>query len=220
MTILALGGLAVAVNAFAQSRESKVHSASATLPGSDEQSIDLVAFVSAVRPAAGFALVGGRTNSDLVLVLDGTRTMIVKAGTPGEINCPRLAEPFQCAVAADLLGDGVLWFSLLRGVPGATIELPAVTELIGDGRVSLANGWLLPNASVIERSCPEDTSSLAEFIKTFGTDATATFNIARQQIVKVTCAREPTVTTTTVTSTTGTTTVTTTTGTTTETAAP
>ena len=199
MTIAALGGLALVVVAFAKSRESDAGPAIEDVgTATPDRTIDVVAWVYAVQPPPGFAIVDGRSNKDMALIIDGTRTMIIKAGTPGEMDCPRYAELAQCTVAADLLGDGVLWFSIIKGVPGATVELPAVAELLDGGWVRLENGWVVQHAPKIERSCAEDTSSLKDFIQLFGAAAKSTFNFERQQVVKVTCPGDSSATTSTV----------------------
>jgi hypothetical protein len=183
LALAALGGLALLVGgldrARARSDVAEVQQA--------ERQIDLVHWVFLATPGSGFAIRDGVTTADLALQLDGTRTMVVKQGTPGEVSCAEVDRPGTCTVAADLLGDAVLWFSLLDGPPDASIELPAVTELIGGGKVRLANNWVVNHAPKVERSCPADTSSLNDFIKTFGTEATATFDFETQRVVKVTC---------------------------------
>ncbi len=156
----------------------------------EPRSLDLVSWVYLATPAPGFAFDDGVTTSDLALQLDGTRTMVIKAGTPGEIDCPTLTQVAQCTVAADLLGDAVLWFSIVPGPPGPAIALPAVVELLDSSWVRLANGWVLRRAEKVERSCPEDTSSLGDFVRTYGEAAGSTFNVEQQEIVRVTC--EPT----------------------------
>jgi hypothetical protein len=197
MTMVALGGLALVVVAFAKSRESDAQPAAADVgDATADRTIDVVAWVYAVQPPPGFEIVDGRANKDMALIIDGTRTMIIKAGTPGEMDCPRYAELAQCTVAADLLGDGVLWFSIIKGVPGATVELPAVAELLDGGWVRLENGWVVQHAPKVERSCAEDTASLNDFIDLFGARAKSTFNFEQQQIVKVTCPGESSATTT------------------------
>ena len=188
MTIAALGALALVVVAFAKSRDSEAGPSVADVgTANPDRTIDVVAWVYAVQPPPGFAIVDGRANKDMALIVDGTRTMIITAGTPGEVDCPRLTELAQCTVAADLLGDGVQWFSIIKGVPGATVDLPAVAELLDGGWVRLENGWVVQHAPKVERSCPEDTSSLNDFIDLFGATAKSTFNFERQQVVKVTC---------------------------------
>ena len=198
LSLLALAGLALGVAAFARTREPEA--AGDSLPpgaATPDRTIDLVSWVYIIEPPPDFSFADGRTTTDLALILDGTRTMIVKAGTPGEINCPLYSELARCTVAADLLGDAVLWFSVVPGRPGPTVDLPAVTELLDGGWVKLANGWVVPHAPVVDRSCPQDTDSLREFIAAFGETAKSTFDFDRQQIVKVTCPRGASATSTT-----------------------
>ena len=141
--MLALGGLALAVAAFARTRDS---------PAADdlgdagqvaaERTIDLVAWAYAVQPPPGFQMVDGRANKDFAIVIDGTRTMIVTAGTPGEIDCPELTALATCTVAADLLGDGVLWFSIGRGHRAPPCScLRSVRCSTVAGRVWPTAGW-------------------------------------------------------------------------------
>ena len=158
--------------------------------------LDLVSWVYLATPAPGFAFDGGITTSDLALQLDGTRTMVIKAGTPGEIDCPTLTQVAQCTVAADLLGDAVLWFSIIPGPPGPVIALPAVVDVLDSPWVQLANGWVVRRASRVERSCPDDTSSLGDFVRTYGEAAGSTFNVEQQEIVRVTCQPDGSPTTT------------------------
>lgn len=152
-----------------------------------ERQIDIIQWVYLASPGEGFAVRSGVTTADLSLQLDGTRTMVVKKGTPGEVTCSDIEVPGTCTVAADLLGDAVLWFALVDGPPDSTIELAAVRELLGGGKLRLANNWVVNHAPRVERSCPADTSSLTDFINTFGDDATSTFDFESQRVVKVTC---------------------------------
>lgn len=195
MTLAALGALAIGVVAFAKSRETEAGPSTVVGAATSDRTIDVVAWVYAIQPPPGFAMVNGRANKDIPLFIDGTRRMIITAGTPGEIDCENLTEVGQCTVAADLLGDGVLWFSIIEGVPGATVDLPAVAELLDGGWVRLENGWVVHHAPKVERSCAEDTSSLNDFIELFGASAKSTFNFERQEIVKVTCPGGVTATT-------------------------
>ena len=140
---------------------------------------------------------GGRSSADLYLTIDATRTMLVKAGTPGEVDCPLIAEPAQCIVAADLLGDGVLWFSLIPGTSGAVVSLPSVVEILPGGWVRLTNDWVVRYAAKVERSCADETTSLTNFIEIYGDSATSSYNVEQQHIVRVTCPRASTATTST-----------------------
>ena len=199
LTIAALGALALVVVAFSKRHGSDAGPTVADVGiATPDRTIDEVAWVYSVQPTPGFAIVDGRATKDMALIIDGTRTMIIKAGTPGEMDCPRYAELAQCTVAADLLGDGVLWFSIIKGAPGATVELPAIAALLSGGWVRLENGWVVRHAPKVERSCAEDTASLKAFIDEFGSSAKSTFNFERQQVVKVTCPGGSNATTSTV----------------------
>ncbi|MBI4935821.1 MAG: hypothetical protein HY828_18210 [Actinobacteria bacterium] len=194
LTLLALGGLLlVLITVFGGKSTPGI--APVQADADPERTIDLISWIYIATPQEGFGFERGATTRDLALQLDATRTMVVKAGTPGEITCPTFDVPGTCTVAADLLGDAVLWFSIVPGPPGATVVLPAVVEMIDGGFVRLANDWIVRRASTVERSCVEDTSSLSDFIRTYGENATSTFNFETQKIVKVSCPREGTDTT-------------------------
>jgi hypothetical protein len=199
LTLVALLAIAVVAMVIASRNENDEPVAQVGEPAG--QRVDFVALVQTAQLPPGFSMVGGRANADLFLVIDAARTMLVKEGTPGEIDCARIAEPSQCLVAADLLGDGVLWFSLIPGTAaGANVPLPAVVDLLPGGWVRLANDWVVQHAPKVERSCVEDTTSLTNFIETYGDAATSTYNVEQQRIVRVTCPRGSTATTSTSTS--------------------
>ena len=192
LAMLALLGVAVWI-----ASSNSHHKPQAVIGQPAGRSVDFIALVQAAQLSPGFAMIGGRANADLYLTIDATRTMLVKAGTPGEIDCPLIAEASQCIVAADLLGDGVLWFSLIPGTAGAVVTLPAVVELLPGGWVRLANDWVVRYAAKVERSCADETTSLTNFIGTYGDSATSSYNIEQQHIVRVTCPRTSAATTST-----------------------
>lgn len=187
LTLGALAGLALLLVVLFHRTTPPAGADAATGEPAAERHIDLVSWVYQAYPQPGFAVRDGVATADLSLQLDGTRTMVIKAGTPGELNCPALEKPAQCTVAADLLGDAVLWFGIVPGKPGASVVLPAVMEMVDSPWVRLANGWVVRRASRVERTCPADTSSLTDFIRTYGDSATSTFNFDLQKIVRVTC---------------------------------
>lgn len=158
-----------------------------------EHRVDLIAPVVELQPDASFDVVDGATVGELTLVLDGTRQVTVFAGTPGDDGCrgrpatePATTTP-TCVLAADLLGDAVVWFSLAPVEARPTIELPPIVELRDDGRTLLRNGWELQRASTVERDCDRDSTSLGDFVRRFGPTSTTGFNLAKQEIVKVSC---------------------------------
>ena len=166
-----------------------------------EHRINLMQPVYSIQADQGFAIVDGVASGEMHLALDATRTMVVKAGTPGDITCSKLAEINQCIVAADLLGDAVVWFSLIPNPQHASLLLPGVTEVRKDNWVLLANGWEVARNEVVERNC--DATGLDDFVRQFGgTLSTSTFSFALQEITKVTCLEQPESATTTSTSTT------------------
>src|SRR4249920_1307693 len=114
-----------------------------------EHRIDLLLPVFSIQADPGFAIVNGVASGDMHLTLDANRTMVVKVGTPGEITCGRLAEINQCVVAADLLGDAVVWFSLIPNPQKASLVLPGVTEVRKDNWVLLSNGWEITRNEVV-----------------------------------------------------------------------
>ena len=187
LSLGALAGLALLLVVLFHRASPPAGAEAATGQPVAERHIDLVSWVYQAYPQPGFAVRDGVATADLSLQLDGTRTMVIKAGTPGELNCPALAKAAQCTVAADLLGDAVLWFGIVPGKPGSTVVLPAVAEMVESPWVRLANGWVVRRADRVERACPADTSSLTDFIRTYGDSATSTFNFETQKIVRVTC---------------------------------
>jgi hypothetical protein len=122
--------------------------------------------------------------------IDGFRYMDIPAGTPGENRCPGVAELAKCVVAADLLGDAVLWFSFLPLEPRNLITLPGIAEVRDGGKVLLDNGWVIRRAPVIERECETDTVGLNDFLERFSGRSTSTYSIEEQAIVSVTCLGE------------------------------
>jgi hypothetical protein len=154
-----------------------------------EHRIDVIAPVVESQPDAGFAIVDGAARGRLTLVLDAGRRVTILDGTRGESSCP-LGEadtPSSCMFAADLLGDGVVWFSLVPAPQRATVDLPPIVELRDDGWTLLRNGWEVQRASSVERSCQADTTSLSDLVRRFGPTSVTTFNLDKQEIVKVSC---------------------------------
>ncbi|MEY2400970.1 MAG: hypothetical protein QOJ08_1081 [Ilumatobacteraceae bacterium] len=161
-----------------------------------EHRVNLLQPVYGIQADSGFAVVDGVATGDMHLALDATRTMVVKAGTPGQITCAKLAEINQCVVAADLLGDAVVWFSLIPNPQRATLILPGVTEVRTNNWVLLSNGWEVARNEVVERNC--DAAGLDDFVKQYGGSlSTSTFSFEQQEIVKVTCLEQPEAATTT-----------------------
>jgi hypothetical protein len=155
----------------------------------DEHKVDLIQRAIVVQGNGGFGLVDDRTVAEIRIALDTERTMVITPNTPGVIDCPAIAELGGCVVVADLLGDAVVWFALISSEPRNTVTLPAVVEVRDNNRVLLANGWDVARVPTVERKCPDDTTSLGDFVRTFGESARATFSLDEQRLVRVTCTQ-------------------------------
>src|SRR5258706_68434 len=163
---------------------------------STEHRVNLLQPVYGIQADPGFAVVDGVATGEMHLALDATRTMVVKAGTPGQITCAKLAEINQCVVAADLLGDAVVWFSLIPNPQRASLVLPGITAVHKDNWVLLANGWEVARSEVVERNC--DATGLDDFVHQYGGSlSTSTYSFEQQEITKVTCLEQPESSTTT-----------------------
>jgi hypothetical protein len=195
MTIVALIALTGLVYVATKS-DPRSDSVIAAPTAPTERHVDFIAPVSNVNAGAGFAMQHGRSQGQLQLVIDGTRTMVVQPDTPGDLTCTNLTEPSQCVVAADLLGDAVLWFALIPAEPRPSITLPGIAQLRDDNIVELTNGWLLTRASTVDLNCTDDLSSLTEFVRKYKQSSTTTFSFDSQQIVRATCTQSPETTTT------------------------
>lgn len=196
-TIVALIGLTAVIYLVTKSDPvSDRVTADAVAP--TEHTVDLITKVYSFGADPGFAMTNGRSaGGRLQMIIDGDRTMVVEPGTPGQISCNELAEIARCAVAADLLGDAVLWFSVFPAEQRPTLTLPGIQSLRDGNLVLLTNGWVLNRSSVVALTCADDVGSLTEFVQRFGSESTTTFNYDRQQIVRSTCnATAPTSTTT------------------------
>lgn len=154
-----------------------------------ERRIDLMAPVVSATSSEEFGIsTDGTTTGFLDLALGGDRVMGIVPGTYGEIDCDDLGEPGRCAVFADLLGDAVVWFSVLPLAPRATAELPPIVEL-QDGDAVFVNGWRLPYAPVIERECGgEDIPTFSDFLRSHAEDSVSIVDLEAGEVVSVRCA--------------------------------
>jgi hypothetical protein len=162
-----------------------------------ERPIDIIELAYVAQADPGFAIVEGKATGNLQIRIDGFRYMNILPGTPGENRCSQLAELAKCAVAADLLGDAVLWFSIVPLGPRNVVSLPPITQTRDGLKVLLANGWVVHRSDTVKRVCDDDTSSLADFVRTHGEGSVTTFSLDTQTITAVTCARNLAVTSTT-----------------------
>ena len=133
----------------------------------------------------------GRATGATELVIDEQRRMRIVSGTPGELHCDPSGPADTCAVVADLLGEGVVWFAIVpAGEPGV-VDLPAI-DTLDAGLATLVNGWQLPYASVLDRRCRQggrdvEYSSYREFRDELGDDFTTVYDIERRVLAAVVC---------------------------------
>jgi hypothetical protein len=151
------------------------------------RAIDLVDVVSGTSDP-GFQLSpDGEATSNVELMLDPSRKVTIVSGTPGEDDCGRLAEPGACAIVADLLGEGVVWFALVPMGNGRSVPLPAIDSL-ADGMATLVNGWQLPHAPALDRRCGEELfESYRQWKQILGDNFTTIYDIDQRELTAVVC---------------------------------
>ncbi|MCB0998340.1 MAG: hypothetical protein KDB40_03505 [Acidimicrobiales bacterium] len=195
-SLLALAVLSWGLVALARDDEPTVAPDAAPVVPEDRE-IDLIAMVFAAQADPGFDIVDGRASANMQVRVDGFRYMNIRTGTAGENRCADLAELASCAIAVDLLGEAVLWFSIVPLSPRNLVELPAPLGFRDGSKLQLANDWVVPHADVVRRDCDEDTTSLTDFMDRFGERATSVYSLDDQQIVRVVCTPDATVAVTT-----------------------
>jgi hypothetical protein len=150
--------------------------------------VDLVDVITASSNPEFGVSPDGLASGDTQFTLDPSRTLTIVAGTPGEDHCGRASEPGMCAVVADLLGEGVVWFALVPMGSGRTVPLPAIDTLDG-GVATLVNGWQLPHAPALDRRCDDDElfESYRQFKQVLGENFTTIYDIDQRQLTAVVC---------------------------------
>ncbi|MEJ7801228.1 MAG: hypothetical protein WKF60_11945 [Ilumatobacter sp.] len=149
--------------------------------------IDFVDQVFSSRNEAFNVNVDGAAANDTELIIDGSRSLRIVSGTPGEMLCPRFPQVGACAVVADLLGEGVVWFALVPIGNARTVDLPAI-DTLEDGLATLVNGWQVRFAPELDRRCSDEQfTSYREFREALGDDFTSLFSIDDRRLTAVEC---------------------------------
>jgi hypothetical protein len=148
--------------------------------------IHLLEEIESARAEAFGVRPDGRSRGQLMIGLRDDREMRIVEGTFGENNCGARIVPGACAVAANLLGDAVVWFSLLPIDSGGTITFPAI-DTLEDGRARLVNGLRLSYAPVLDRRCPVEFSSYREFRQVLGDRFTSVYSLEEERLIAVVC---------------------------------
>ena len=152
-----------------------------------ERAIDLVDHVAG-SSNPDWAIDDGAAAGNTQLTLDGSRGLTIVTGTPGVDLCHRLHEPGACAIVADLLGEGVVWFALVPMGSGRTVPLPAVDTLEEGSIATLVNGWQLPHAPAFDRRCGEEVfESYRQFKQLLGDDFTTLYDLDQRRLTAVVC---------------------------------
>lgn len=155
-----------------------------------DRRMDLIAGVSFTESSDDFEIGrDGLTQGFIDFTLDDLKVLRVAPGTAGEIDCD-ITLISQCVVFVDLLGDAVIWFSLLPGAERNTVELPPIIDL-EDGYALFENGWQIAYPPVIDRRCEgEDIVSFSDFLDRFGPGSITVVDVETQQVVRVRCSGE------------------------------
>jgi len=158
----------------------------------ERRDVEVIAAVAAVEADDGWRVADGRSSGSARLVLDDGRTLLVADGTLGQVDCPALDQPFGCVLLADALGGAIVWFALVPADPvdgQRLLVLPALVDMLEGGDLGvLPNGWVVPLATGVVRTCDEDTVSLRDFINRFPPDRAETvLDLVRDAVVEVRC---------------------------------
>ena len=153
-----------------------------------ERDIDLIAPVFIVEKSDNYRVRrNGITVGYADFVIEEGRVVRVVPGTPGEMNCEALDEINGCAIFVDLLGEAVVWYSVLPQGPRFTAELPEIVDL-REGHAVFINGWRISYPPVIERECGDkDIPTFADFLRQFGPGSVSTIDLTTQEVVSVRC---------------------------------
>lgn len=147
--------------------------------------------------AESWTVADGLAVGNVTLLLDDGRRVTITTGTPGETACSDRAMPAACVLLADMLGPAVIWFALVPvgDAESRVTDLPTLVDMIDDGdRGVLANGWIVPLANGVVRTCAgeETTRTLRQFIERYAERGIRTIlDIDRDAVVEVVCAAAP-----------------------------
>jgi hypothetical protein len=159
-------------------------------PDAVARRIDVAEPIRGALLSDDFAVEDGTTTGYVDLLLDRERVVRIAPGTQGELTCEELDQLNRCALFADVLGDAVVWFAILPQGPRSTADIPEIVDL-DEGLAIISNGWRIPYAPVIERSCGgEDIASFQDFLRRFGEDSITTVDLTSGEVVSARCAAD------------------------------
>lgn len=161
--------------------------------------VDLVASVDAVNVDSNWSQSGGRTSGGSIrLSLDDLRVITVPPETMVDdydavTACTDFVTPNACVFLADMLGDAVVWFALVKAdaMSGREfLRLPGLVDMQSNGDEGiLRNGWIIKLATPVKRQCENtDTTSLRDFINRFpDTASESVMNLITDNVQSVKC---------------------------------
>ncbi|MEY3615012.1 MAG: hypothetical protein RLZZ518_12 [Actinomycetota bacterium] len=158
-----------------------------------ERRVTAIASVMAIQQSEAFAVIDGLTVGSATISLDDGRLVSLTRDTPGEVDCADRATPAACVFLADMLGEGVVWYALINAdaPTSRTVALPTLVDMTDGGDTGvLANGWFVPLANGVVRTCAGEPRSptLRTFIESFTDRGIRTvLDLDRDEVVEVIC---------------------------------
>ena len=157
--------------------------------------VEIVASVMRIDSSEAFSVIEGVTVGSAELALDDGRTVSIARETPGEVDCTDRTTPAACVLVADMLGNGVVWYALVNsdGPAVRTLVLPTLVDMVDGGDTGvLANGWHVPLANGVIRTCAGEprSSTLRAFIESYSEAGIRTvLDLDRDEVVEVVCVK-------------------------------
>ena len=155
--------------------------------------VEVIASVMSIDASEAFDVIDGITVGSAVLTLDDGRNITITRATPGEIDCADRATAASCVLLADMLGDGIIWYALVNsdGPAARLLALPTLIDMEDGGDIGvLANGWRVPLANGVIRTCAGEprSSTLRAFIESYSeTGIRSMLDLDRDEVVEVIC---------------------------------
>ena len=164
----------------------------------DQRRVNLFAVVDSLTADLGWEVQSGKTTATMRMTLDDGRTLTIPDGTLVDGGsmlpfCTDYVTPKACVLVADMLGQSVVWFTL---VPADTkdgdtvLTLPGLIDMQENGDEGvLRNGLVVRLATPVTRECSTmSTTSLRDFINRFPDAASSSYvNLSTDQIDRVQC---------------------------------
>ena len=157
--------------------------------------VEVVASVMSIAASEAWSVVEGITVGSATLALDDGRSVNIARDTPGELDCADRTTPAACVLLADVLGDAVVWYAIINsdGPAARTLALPTLLDMTDGGDTGiLQNGWHVPLANGVTRTCSGDPRSenLRAFINSYAERGIRTMlDLDRDEVVEVICEK-------------------------------